>query len=105
MIKRNNTVVPGRIFVRNLSYLTAKKDIEALFAKFGPLTENKMPTDRLKRQMGMAFATIKTAGHAATVISAQNGTRFQGRMLHLNPTETENQPWGDIQGTPLLRRH
>ena len=72
---------PGRIFVRNIGNST-KKDIEALFARFGALTESKMPVDRpTKRQTGIAFVTFTTAKHAATSTSTLNGTRFQGRML------------------------
>ena len=88
---------PGRILIRNLDLSASKKDIEALFTKFGPLTENKMPTDRLKRHTGFAFATFKTAEQAATAISALKGTRFQGRILHLTPTEAENHPRGGLQ--------
>ena len=41
--------------------------------------------------------TFKTAEQAATAIFALNGTRFQGRMLHLTPAEAENHPRGGLQ--------
>ena len=87
---------PGRILARNLDRPTSKKDIEALFAKFGPLTENKMPTNK-KRQTGIAFVIFKTAEHAATAISALNGTSFQGRKLHLLPAIAKEPPRASLQ--------
>ena len=78
--------VPGRILIRNLSHRTAKKDIETLFTRIGPLTETSMAVNRLKRQIGFAFMTFKTAEHATNAISALNGTSLQGRKLHLLPS-------------------
>ena len=49
LAKPETTRGPGRILLRNLDHSTSKKDIEALFTKFGPLTESKMQPDRLKR--------------------------------------------------------
>ena len=41
--------------------------------------------------------TLGMAEQAATAISALNGTRFQGRTLHLTPAEAVNHPQGSIQ--------
>ena len=72
-----------RILVRNIGN-SAKRDIETLFARFGPLTEIKIPINRLtKRQVGFAFVTFKMAKHAATATSTLNGKGFQGRTLEL----------------------
>ena len=56
-----------------------------------------MPTDRLKSKMGMAFVTLMMAAQTATAISAQNGTRFQGRMMNMTSAEAENHPRRGIQ--------
>ena len=78
-----------RILVRNIGN-SAKRDIETLFARFGPLTEIKMPINRLtKRQVGFAFVTFKMAKHAATATFTLNGTGFQGRTLELTPNARE----------------
>ena len=69
---------PGRILIQ--------KDMEALFTRIGPLTETSMAFDRLKRQIGFAFVTFKTAEHETNAISALNGTSLQGRKLHLLPS-------------------
>ena len=55
---------PGRILIRKLDLSTSKKNIMALFAKFGPLTDNNMPTNRLTKNTGLAFVTFKTAEQA-----------------------------------------
>ena len=55
-----------------------------------------MPTNN-GRQTGIAFVTLGTAEQAAIAISVLNGTRFQGRTLHLTPAEAENHPRGSIQ--------
>ena len=78
-----------RILVRNIGN-SAKRDIETLFARFGPLTEIKMPINRLtKRQVGFAFVTFKMAKHAATATFTLNGKGFQGRTLELTPNARE----------------
>ena len=41
--------------------------------------------------------TLKMSEQAATAVSSLNGTRFQGRTLHLTPAEAENHPRGGIQ--------
>ena len=74
-----------RILMRNVGNST-KRDIETLFAGFGPLTEMNMPINRLaRRQAGFAFVTFKMAKHAATAIFTLNGPGFQGRTLELTP--------------------
>ena len=61
MAETKTVVESGRNLVRNIGNST-KKDIEALFARFGPLTETKMPVGRLKgRQTWFAFVTFRTA--------------------------------------------
>ena len=96
LAKIKMTREPGRIFGHNLGLSTSKKDIKALFAKFGPITKNKMHTN-YRRQTRIAFVTLGTAEQAETAISALNQTRFQGGLLHLTTAEAENHPRGSIQ--------
>ena len=66
-----------RILVWNIGNST-KKDIRTMFARLGPITEIKMPINRLtRRQAGFAFVTFKTAKHGAAATSTLNGTGFQ----------------------------
>ena len=91
---------PGRIFIRNLSHRTAKKDIEALFTRIGQITKTSMAVDRLKRRMRFAFVTFKTAEHATNAISALNGTSLQGWKLHLLPSIAKEPPRVSLQKDP-----
>ena len=89
MAETNTVGEPNRILIRNIGH-PATKDIEALLARFGPITKTKMPVDRLTgRHMGSAFMTLTTAENAATAISTLNGTSFKGRTLHLTPARAE----------------
>ena len=105
MAETKTVVEAGRILVRNIGNFT-KRDIKTLFARLGPLTETKMPVDRLtKRQVGSAFVTFTTAKHAATATSTLNGTGFQGRTLNLTPNAREaprvgSQRDSTTEGTP-----
>jgi RNA recognition motif-containing protein len=105
MAKNKTVVEPGRSLVKKIGNST-KNDIKALIAKFGPLTETKIPIDRLtKRQTGYVFVTFMTAKHAGTTISTLNGTDFQVRTLRLT-RNTRKAPWVGSQrdattkGTP-----
>ena len=97
MTETKTAIIPGKIFVRNLSHLTAKKDIKALFARIGPLTETKMSVDKLKRQLGFVFVTFKTAEHATNAISTLNGTSLQGWKLHLLPFIAKEPPRASLK--------
>ena len=94
-----------RILVWNIGNST-KKDIRTMFARLGPITEIKMPINRLtRRQAGFAFVTFKTAKHGATATSTLNGTGFQGRTLELTPNAREaprvgSQRDSTTEGTP-----
>ena len=107
MAETKTVVEAGRILVRNIGNFT-KRDIKTLFARLGPLTETKMPVDRLtKRQVGFAFVTFTTAKHAATATSTLNGTGFQGRTLNLTPNAREaprvgSQRDSTTEGTPRM---
>ena len=85
MTETKTAMIPGKIFVKNFSHQTAKKDIKVLFARIGPLTETIMVVDKLKRQRGFACVTFKTIEHATSAISALNGTSLHCRKLHLLP--------------------
>ena len=97
MTETKMAIIPGKIFVRNLSHQTAKKDIEAMFARIGPLTKTKVAVEKLKRQLGFAFVTFQTAEHATNAISTLNGTSLQGWKLHLLPFIAKEPPRESLQ--------
>ncbi|XP_063171945.1 probable RNA-binding protein 19 [Candoia aspera] len=77
----------GRLFVRNLPYMSTEEDLEAIFSKYGPLSEIHFPVDGLtKRPKGFAFVTYMFPEHAVKAFAEVDGQVFQGRMLHVLPS-------------------
>ena len=83
---------PKRICVRNIGH-PAKKNIEALFTRFGSITETNMPIDRVtERRAKFAFMTIMMAENVVMAIATLNRTSFKARTLHLSPPEPRPRP-------------
>ncbi|CAN7985348.1 unnamed protein product, partial [Ixodes hexagonus] len=81
----------GRIFVRNLSYTATEEDIEALFRKFGPISEVHLSIDKFTRKpKGFAFVSFMFPEHAIKAFSELDGKLLQGRLLHLIPAKAKN---------------
>ncbi|XP_053135634.1 probable RNA-binding protein 19 isoform X2 [Hemicordylus capensis] len=77
----------GRLFVRNLPYTSTEEDLEAVFSKYGPLSEIHFPIDSLtKKPKGFAFVTYMFPEHALKAFAGVDGQVFQGRMLHVLPS-------------------
>lgn len=86
----------GRLFVRNLSYSCTEADLEALFSKYGPLSEIHFPIDKLtKKPKGFAFVTFLITEHAVKAYTEVDGHIFQGRMLHILPSTVKKEDEGD----------
>ncbi|CAG2241255.1 MRD1 [Mytilus edulis] len=81
----------GRLFVRNLPYICKDEDIDALFSKFGPLTETHLPIDTLTKKLkGFAFITYMMPEHAVRAFTFLDGTSFMvRRMLHILPSKSK----------------
>lgn len=81
----------GRLFVRNLCYTCKEEDLEKLFAPYGPLVEVKIPIDNFSKQLkGFAFVTCMFPEKALKAFNDLDGTIFQGRMLHILPSNDKN---------------
>ncbi|XP_072271432.1 probable RNA-binding protein 19 [Pyxicephalus adspersus] len=77
----------GRLFVRNLPYSCTEEDLEALFSKYGQISEIHFPIDKLtKKPKGFAFVTFLITEHAVKAYAEVDGQIFQGRMLHVLPS-------------------
>ncbi|XP_042146692.1 probable RNA-binding protein 19 isoform X1 [Ixodes scapularis] len=88
----------GRIFVRNLSYTVTEDDIEALFKKFGPISEVHLSIDKITRKpKGFAFVSFMFPEHAIKAFSELDGKLLQGRLLHLIPAKAKNSEEEDAQ--------
>ena len=73
------------LFVGNMSFQVAEKDLRALFEPFGQITRVSMPTDReTGRARGFAFVEMADDEQAAKEIASLNGKETGGRILKVN---------------------
>ncbi|XP_015516900.2 probable RNA-binding protein 19 [Neodiprion lecontei] len=76
----------GRMFVRNLAYTTTEADIQALFEKYGPLSEVDLPIDKTTRKpKGFGVVVFMMPEHAVKAYTELDGSILNGRMLHILP--------------------
>ena len=86
----------GRLFIRNLSYLTTEEQLTELFGKFGPLTEATIPLDKgTGKSTGLGFVTYMLPEHAVKAYEALDGEIFQGRLMHILPAKARHLGGGD----------
>ena len=81
----------GRLFVRNLSFLTTEEQLTELFEKFGPLTEATIPLDKVTgKPTGIGFVTFMLPEHAVKAYEALDGQIFLGRLMHILPAKSRH---------------
>ncbi|KAF2751185.1 RNA-binding domain-containing protein [Sporormia fimetaria CBS 119925] len=94
----------GRLYIRNLHYDTARDDLYEHFSKYGPLEEIGT-TDALHMKSpvkvhvpqkkadgkgkGFAFVQFQNPEHAVEAFTQNDGTIFQGRLLHIIHAENK----------------
>ncbi|XP_033210187.1 probable RNA-binding protein 19 [Belonocnema kinseyi] len=83
----------GRMFLRNLSYVTNEDDVRKLFEKYGDLTEVNLPIDKNTRKpKGFGTVTFMLPEHAIKAYSELDGSILNGRMLHILPGKAKQSP-------------
>lgn len=81
----------GRLFVRNLSFLTTEEQLTELFGTFGPLTEATIPLDKVTgKPTGIGFITFMLPEHAVKAYEALDGQIFLGRLMHILPAKARH---------------
>ena len=74
-----------KLYVGNLSYITAEDDLRSLFAKAGPVVSVALITDRdTGNSKGFAFIEMTTQTDAEKAISMFNGFDLDNRELKVN---------------------
>ena len=88
----------GRLFIRNLSFLTTEEQLAELFGKFGPLTESTIPLDKMTgKPTGLGFITYMLPEHAVKAYEALDGQIFQGRLMHILPAKARHTGAGEVR--------
>lgn len=64
--------------------------MQNLFDKFGPLTETYLPLDKTtNKPIGIGFVTFVMPEHAVKAFNELDGKVFQGRLLHILPSNAK----------------
>jgi len=80
----------SRIFIRNLGFNVTFEDLEKLLEPFGELEDVHLVRDRESGQSrGFGFARFKTVTSAQQAMDALDGSVYQGRLLHIMPSEAD----------------
>jgi cold-inducible RNA-binding protein len=77
--------LPVKIYVGNLSYEANEDALRDLFAKYGPVEEVAIITDRQTgKARGFGFVTMSDSAQGQAAIAALNGAQFENRALVVN---------------------
>ena len=73
------------LYVGNISFSLSEKDLEDVFAEFGPVNSVKIIKDReTGRSKGFGFVEMANPEDGTTAVDAINGREIGGRELKVN---------------------
>jgi cold-inducible RNA-binding protein len=74
-----------KLYVGNLSFQTTEQDLNALFSKYGTVSETNLIMDReTNRPRGFGFVTMSSSDEGQKAIDALHGQNHDGRDLTVN---------------------
>ncbi|CAJ0931508.1 unnamed protein product, partial [Mesorhabditis belari] len=81
---RDTILETGRLFVRNLPFVTTEDDLRFLFKKYGELADVQVIIDKKTGKCkGFAIVEFIFPENAVAAYSELDGSIFKGRMLHI----------------------
>ena len=78
-----------RMYVGNLDYSTADKDLEELFSKEGTVTYSKVIMRMDGKSRGFGFVEMETEEQTKAAIEKLNQSDFNGRTIVVNEARTQ----------------
>jgi len=82
----------NNLYVGNLSFNVAEKDLEELFSPYGEVVSANVITDKQTgRSRGFGFVEMNRSEDAQKAIEALDGKEFQGRNLTVNIAKPRNE--------------
>jgi len=81
--------VNKRMYVGNLDYSTADKDLEELFSKEGTVTYSKVIMRMDGKSRGFGFVEMETEEQTKAAIEKLNQSDFNGRTIVVNEARTQ----------------
>ena len=86
--EREETAIPRKVFVGNLSFNTTQDRLNEAFASAGQVVSVHIGTDReTGRSRGFAFVEFSSDAEAQNAISTFNEFELDGRKLRVNAAE------------------
>ncbi|KAH7138506.1 hypothetical protein B0J11DRAFT_574480 [Dendryphion nanum] len=80
----------GRLYLRNLHWEVTSDALEEHFSQYGAIEEVHVSMDKKTgRSKGFAFLEFKDPEHAVEAFTNNDGTIFQGRLLHVLAAESK----------------
>ena len=92
--KENEFVDNKRLFVMNLSYQVTKEELQELFGKYGEIDDIEIPFRKHGKgvPLGIGFVKFATSESAISAFAELDKTYFQGRKIHIKPSEKKPPP-------------
>ncbi|KAI9634522.1 multiple RNA-binding domain-containing protein 1 [Dioszegia hungarica] len=85
----------GRLFVRNLPFITTSADLSSHFSTFGTVEQVHVPVTSKGEPLGTAFVLFSEPAAAVAAWRGLDKKTFQGRLLHVLPGRARP---GDSEG-------
>jgi cold-inducible RNA-binding protein len=93
--QKEQTSMPAKLYVGNLSFNTTETDLQDLFATVGPVQETLIMQDRMTmKSRGFGFVTMSEASDAQKAIAQFNGKQIEGRALTVNEARPREEHGG-----------
>ncbi|KAK4741438.1 hypothetical protein SAY87_025026 [Trapa incisa] len=98
--EEEETLQSDRLFVRNLPYTATEEDLEALFSRFGKISEVHLVVDKdTRRSKGIAYIKYAIPEFAVRALEETDNSIFQGRLLHVMPALPKCRPEKELDLT------
>jgi multiple RNA-binding domain-containing protein 1 len=88
----------GRLFLRNLPFVTTSSDLHALLSPHGETTEIHLPLTPDSQPLGTAFIQFRDPSSALQAYKSLDRTIFLGRLLHVLPGRAKPGQEGLVAG-------
>ncbi len=83
------------LYVGNIAFSMSEKDIEELFAGYGPVVSVKIIKDReTGRSKGFGFVEMQNSEEGTSAMESLNGMEFNGRPLKVNEAREREEGGG-----------
>lgn len=87
--------MPSKLYVGNLAYTVANRDLEELFSQAGQVQNVAVIMDKFSGQSkGFGFVEMANADEASKAIAQFNDTELKGRNIKVNEAKSRESSFG-----------